>query len=149
MNVLRAACCVLTSGLLLAGCKADDPATPWEIVHGTATLAASKAVDTATYSQIFAYTGRSGSITVADDSIITGWIKFSPADSQHHFTGTLSLSAGDPLMTFSGIDPWKYRLLTSSAFPDTYGLVSDTVLTADLVGDATPEHYRVYWEFHK
>ena len=149
MSVLRVACCVMAVAIAVAGCKATDTsATPWEIVHGTSTVSAVKAVDTASYAQIVAFTGGGGSITVADDSSLSGWFKLAAADSQHHFTG--SVSFGDSAtMALSGITPWKYRLITSSAYPTTYGLVSDTVLTADLVGDAGLEHYRLYWELHR
>lgn len=148
MKRSRAVLCVLGVAVMTVGCKADDPATPWEIVHGTATVAVSKAVDTASYAQIVTFPGRSGSITVADDSTLTGWYKLFAADSQHHFTGTVSLTP-EPVISLTGVIPWKYRLLTSPDFADTYGLVSDTVLTDNLVGDATLEHYRLYWEFHK
>ena len=149
MRVLRVGCWVLAGATALAGCKATDTsATPWEIVHGTSTIAAAKAVDTATYAQIVAFTGAGGTITVADDSSLTGWFKLAAADSQDHFTG--SVSFGDSArMALSGITPWKYRLITSSAYPNTYGLVSDTVLTANLVGDAGLEHYRLYWELQR
>ena len=144
-----AGCWVLGAALAVAGCKATDTsATSWEIVHGTSTVVAAKAVDTATYAQIVAFTGAGGTITVADDSSLAGSFKLAAADSQDHFTG--SVSFGDSaLMALSGITPWKYRLITSSAYPDTYGLVSDTVLTKDLVGDSGLEHYRLYWELHR
>jgi hypothetical protein len=148
MNMLRVACCVLGSALVLSGCKADDPPTTWEIVHGTATLAAAKAIAESSFTEIVALSGRSGSLTVADDTTLSGWYRLSPADSQHHFTGTLTLGP-DPIMALSGVTPWQYHLLTNPDFADTYALVSDTVLTANLVGDATLERYRLYWEFHK
>lgn len=148
MRVLSAGCWVLVA--LTAGCKGTEPsATPWEILHGTSTVAVSKAVDTATYAEIVTLTGRSGSITVADDSTLSGWFKLSPADSQHHFTGSVSFGGGGATMSLTGFSPWKYRVITSSGFPDTYGLVSDTVLTANLVGDGALEHYRLYWELHR
>lgn len=140
---------VLGAALIATGCKTDPVPTPYEIVHGTASLAASKAVDDSQFTQLVAYSGRSGSLTVADDSTLSGWFKLSPADSQHHFTGSVTFGPGDPIMALSGVTPWKYRVATSPDFPDTYALISDTVLTADLVGDATLEKYRLYWEFHK
>lgn len=143
-----AACCTLV--LAVIGCGTTEPsATPWEILHGTSTVAASKAVDTTTYAQIVALSGMSGSITVADDSTLTGWFKLFPADSQHHFTGSVSFGSGGTTMSLTGFSPWKYRVITGSSFPDIYGLVSDTTLTADLVGDAGLEHYRQYWELHR
>ena len=145
-----AAGCVLGATMLLAGCKATDTsATPWEIVHGTSAVSVSKAVDTASYAEIVTLSGRSGSITVADDSTVAGWFKDSASDSLHHFTGTLSFGGGGVTMSLSGYTPWKYRVITSSSFPNTYGLVSDTVLTANLVGDAGLEHYRLYWELQR
>ena len=150
MKVLSAGCWVLGVALLAAGCETDaNSATPWEIVHGTSSLAASKAVDDTTFSEFVSYSGRSGVLTVVDDSTIRGWIRYSPADSQHHFTGTVSFGTGDPIMALAGVMPWKYRVITSPDFPDTYALISDTVLTANLVGDAALEKYRLYWEFQR
>lgn len=143
-----AGCWVLVA--LTAGCNATEPSTtPWDILRGTSTVAVSKGVDTASYAEIVTLTGRSGSITIADDSTVTGWFKDSASDAQHHFTGSISFGGGGVMMSLTGYSPWKYRVITSGDFPDTYGLVSDTVLTADLVGDAGPEHYRLYWELHR
>lgn len=136
--------------VVVAGCKATEPsATPWEVVHGTSTVTASRAVDTASYATIAVLSGRSGSITVADDSSLTGWFKFAPGDSEHAFTGAVTFGTGGGTVTLTGVSPWKYRLITLNDFPDTYGLVSDTVLTANLVGDSGLEHYRLYWELHR
>lgn len=143
-----AGCWVMVA--LVAGCKTTEPsATPWEVLHGTSVVTDSKAVDTATYAEIVTLTGRSGSITVADDSTLTGWFEDSAGDSQHHFTGSVSFGADGVTMSLTGFSPWKYRVITSGSFPDTYGLVSDTVLATDLVGDAGLERYRLYWELHR
>ena len=141
---------VVFAAMFLVGCKTEDnSATPWEILHGTSSLAASKAVSDTTFLEFVSYSGRSGVLTVGDDSTIHGWIRYTPADSQHQFTGTVRFGTGDPIMALAGVMPWKYRVITSPGFPDTYAVISDTVLTANLVGDAALEKYRLYWEFHR
>ena len=149
MRVRSAGCWVLGAALVLTGCKTDSKnATPWEVIHGSSVLAASKALDPATHAEIVNYTGRSGELTVADDSTVTGWRKLGPADSVA-VTGTVAFIGDSAVMTLTGVTPGEYAVLTSPDFPDTYALLSTAILTADITGDPTPEQYRVYWEFHR
>jgi hypothetical protein len=149
MRVLTAGWLVLGLALLASGCKTDsNNATPWEIIHGTSMLAASKAVAPATRAEIVNYTGRSGKLTVADDSTITGWRRLGPADSVA-IMGTVTFIGDSAVMTLTGVTPGEYAVLTSPDFPDTYALLSTAILTADITGDPATEQYRVYWEFHR
>ncbi|MBW8771866.1 MAG: hypothetical protein JF590_01010 [Gemmatimonadetes bacterium] len=148
MKALSAGYWVLGATILLAGCKsADDPATPWEIIHGTASLTASKAVAPTTHAEIVNYTGRSGKLTVADDSTVTGWRKIG-ADSAA-VTGTVTFIGDSAVMTLTGLAPGEYAVITNGDFPTTYGLVSTAILTADITGDPATEQYRVYWQFDR
>lgn len=134
--------------VVVAGCKADAPPTPWEIIGGTASLADSKAVTPTSIEQIVDYPTRTGSITVASDSSVTGWIKFSAADSES-FTGTVSAVGDSLIMTLTGLTPSEYAVGTSPDFVDTYALLSTAVINSDVTGDGTPEQHRLYWEFHR
>ncbi len=153
MNGLRTACCGLRVGVLLllvtsAACNtADNSATPWEIIHGSATLTGSKAVTPATRAEIVNYTGRSGKLTVADDSTVTGWRKIG-VDSAA-VTGTVTFIGDSAVMTLTGLTPGEYAVITRSDFPGTYALVSTAILTADITGDPATEQYRVYWQFER
>ena len=154
MNGLRTADCVLRTGvaailLLGVGCKApDEGPTPWEIVHGTAALAASKAVHPDSLTQLASYPTRTGTITVADDSGVAGWIRLTAIDTAF-FTGTLTDDGSGLLVTLTGLTPGEYTVITSGSFPDTYALLSTAILTSDVTGDAVPEQHRIYWEFHR
>ena len=149
MRVLSAGCWVLGVAAIAAGCKTDTKtATPWEIIHGTSTLAASKALDPATHAELVNYPGRSGKLTVAADSTVTGWRKLGPGDSVA-VSGTVSFIGDSAVMTLTGFTPGQYAVLTSPDFPDTYALLSTAILTADITGDPATEQYRVYWEFHR
>ena len=150
MRVLRPKCWVLGGIVLVAigGCKTEDPPTPWAIIRGTASLADSKAVTPTTIEQIVDYPTRTGAITVASDSSVTGWIKLTAADSAQTFTGSV-VAVGDSLvMTLTGLTPGEYAVRTSPEFGDTYALLSTAIINSDVTGDATPEQHRLYWEFH-
>lgn len=148
MKVLSAGYWVLGAALLASGCKTEDnSATPWEIIHGSATLTASKAVAPTTRAEIVNYTGRSGKLTVADDSTVTGWRKIG-ADSAA-VTGTVSFIGDSAVMTLTGLTPGEYAVITSPDFPTTYALISTAILTADIAGDPATEQYRVYWQFER
>ena len=93
MNGLRTADCGLRTLAMLAlilvgGCKADEEPTAWEIVQGTAILAASKAVNPDTRAMIVDY-DRTGFITVNADSTISGQIALAPGLTAN-FTGLLT-----------------------------------------------------------
>lgn len=138
----------LLTALLGCSTPADDRGTPWETLHGTAALASSKAVDPSTRAEIVNYTGRSGTLTVADDSTVTGRIKLSASDSVD-LTGVLTFIGDSAVMTLTGVTPGEYAVITSPNFPDTYALLSTAILTANITGDPATEQYRVYWEFHR
>jgi len=149
MRAIRVGYWVLGVAMITVGCKTDaSHTTPWEIIHGTSSLVSSKAVDPTTHAEIVNYTGRSGKLTVADDSTVTGWRKLGPADSVA-VTGTVSFIGDSAVMTLTGFTPGEYAVLTSPDFPDTYALLSTAILTADITGDPATEQYRVYWEFHR
>jgi hypothetical protein len=149
-NVLRVGYWVLGAAVVgLVGCGTTTPsATPWEIIHGTSTLALSKALTPVTHTEIVNYTGRTGKLTVADDSTITGWRKLNAGDSAA-VTGTVTFIGDSVVMTLTGVTPSEYTVLTSPSFPSTYALLSTAILNTDITGDGTPEQYRVYWEFHR
>ena len=153
MRVSRAACCGLRVGLSLliatvAACKTEDnSATPWEIIQGSATLTASKAVTPATHAELVAYSGRSGKLTVAADSTVIGWRKIG-VDSAA-VTGTVTFIGDSAVMTLTGLAPGEYAVITRSDFPNTYALISTAILTADITGDPATEQYRVYWQFER
>ena len=139
---------LLLSALLLTGCQADDPPSPWEIIRGTAKLTANVAVDSATGNPLVTYTGRTGQLTIAADSSVTGWIK-APGSDTMHLTGTVTADGGRLLLQWTGASPTLYKVLTNSDFPSTYALLSVDVLHADLVGTPALESYMVYWEFDR
>ena len=151
MTVLRAGFWVLGAVVMIsvAGCPADeDLPTQWEIIEGTAALTASIAVDSATGIPLVTYGSRTGQLTIAADSSVTGWIKI-PANDTMHFTGIVTSEAGDLLLEWTGSTPTIYRVLTDPNYPTTYALISLDVLHANLVGDPALESYLVYWEFHR
>jgi hypothetical protein len=148
MKVLNAGSCVLGIALLVSGCKTDDhSATPWEVIHGTASLTLSKAVTPTDHAELVNYAGRTGRLTVADDSTVTGWRKIG-ADSAA-VNGTVAFIGDSAVMTLTGLTPGEYAVITSPDFPDTYALISTAILTADITGDPATEQYRVYWQFER
>ena len=154
MKVLRAACCGLRAGVLLllvtsAGCKTEDnSATPWEIMHGSATLTASAAVVPDTRSPLASYPTRTGHLVVADDSTVSGVIHLTVTDSAV-VTGTLVEVGSGWVMTLNGLTPSEYTVLTNAGFATTYGLVSTAIINSDVTGDLTPEQHRIYWQFER
>ncbi|MEP6745019.1 MAG: hypothetical protein ABJB33_05940 [Gemmatimonadota bacterium] len=148
-RVLRAACWVLRGSLVMTvigsgGCKSqDDAPTPWEIVQGTAALAASKALDPTTGGVLGDFPTRTGSLTVADDSSVTGWIRLVAGDTT--FINGNVVNDGGLVMTLTGLTPVEYAIITDGGFPTTYALLSTaTVSGGDVVGA-----HKVYWEFHR
>jgi hypothetical protein len=143
---------VLGSGLLLAavlvGCKAEpDQPSAWEIIEGTATLTASRSIDSATGNSLVNHTGRTGRLTIGADSSVTGWLKFAGQDTMH-VTGDVSEDDG-LILTWTGATPTVYRIVTNGSFPTTYALISLDVFHGDIVGDGADEIYLVYWEFDR
>jgi hypothetical protein len=153
MNGLRTAGCGLRAFIALAlvanaGCGTEpDSATPWEIIHGTASLTSSKAVTPTDHAELVNYSGRSGRLTVADDSTVTGWRKIG-ADSAA-VNGTVTFIGDSAVMTLTGLTPGEYAVITRSDFPGTYALLSTAILTANITGDPATEQYRVYWQFER
>jgi hypothetical protein len=141
------------SGLLLAavlvGCKAEpDQPSPWEIIEGTATLTASRAIDSATGNSLVNYTAsRTGQLTIGADSGVTGWLKFVGQDTMY-VTGEVSEDNG-LVLTWTGATPTVYRIVTNGSFPTTYALISLDVFHGDIDGDPADEIYLVYWEFDR
>ena len=153
MSGLRTADCVLRVAFAIslfgtAGCKADDDPTAWEIIRGTAALAASAAVVPDTRVPLASYPSRTGSLTIGEDSSVTGWIRLAVGDTAF-VTGTVAAEGGDLLMTLTGLTPGEYTIITDGAFPDTYGLLSTTILNSDVTGTADPELHRIYWQFER
>jgi hypothetical protein len=149
MKLARAGWWVLGATLLAAGCKTDDNrATPWEIIHGTATLTASAEVVPDTRAPLVSHPTRTGHLTVADDSTVTGVIHLGASDSAV-VTGTVVEVGGDWVMTLNGLTPSEYTLITDGSFATTYGLLSTAILTANITGDPATEQYRVYWQFER
>lgn len=148
-RVLRAACWVLRGSLVMTvigngGCKSqDDAPTPWEIVHGTAALTASKSLDPVTGAVLGNFATRTGSLSVTDDSTVTGWIKLAAGDTAF-VTGTV-VNDGGLVMTLTGLTPVEYEVITDGSFPNTYGLLSTATVTG---GDVVGAH-KVYWEFQR
>lgn len=130
--------------LLLGACKADDQPTAWEIVHGTSTLTASKALQPDSGTVLGDFPTRTGSLTVADDSTVTGWIKLAAGDTVHITAGTVVQSSG-LVMTLPGLTPAEYKVITDGDFPHTYGLLSTASVSG---GDVVPLH-KVYWQFER
>ena len=139
--------CLLTA--VLAGCKAEtDEPTPWEIIEGTATLTASRAVHPTTNASFATY-ARIGTLTIGSDSSVTGWIRMAVGDTAF-FTGTVVLDGDDLVMTVAGdLTPTEYTIITNGSFPTTYALLSTTILNGNVDGTAGNEDYRVYWEFDR
>lgn len=149
MNVLRAAYCVLGATLLAAGCKTEDnSATPWEILHGSATLVGSAAVVPDTRALIVDYPTRTGHLVVADDSTVSGVIHLGASDSAI-VTGSVTEVGGGWVMTLNGLTPSEYTVITDGHFATTYGLVSTAIINSDVTGDLTPELHRIYWQFER
>ena len=144
MKVLSSGCLVLGAALLFGGCKADEQPTAWEIIHGTAALTASKALHPDSGTVLGDFPTRTGSLTVADDSTITGWIALAMGDTVHITAGTVTKSGG-LVMTLPGLTPAEYTVLTDGDFPGTYGLLSTATVTG---GDAVALH-KVYWQFER
>ena len=145
MKMLRALGLIVL--LASAGCKTEDPPTPWEIIHGTGNLVGSKALHPTTNAQIVDYPTRTGTLTVSGDSTISGAITLSVGNTVP-FTGTVTKD-GDYFMTLTGLTPSEYRVLTDPDFPDTYALLSTSIINSDITGDAIPEQHRIYWEFQR
>ena len=144
MRVLTAGCWVLGAVLLASGCKTDDPPSAWEIVRGTASLVASKSLHPTTGTVLADFPTRTGSLTVASDSSVTGWIKLAAGDTVFFTAGVVTNDA-DLVMTLPGLVPAEYTVITDGDFPDTYGLLSTASVTD---GDVAALH-KVYWEFQR
>jgi hypothetical protein len=142
MKMLSAGYWVLGAALLASGCKTDDPATPWEIIRGTASLVASKSLHPTTGAVLGDFPTRTGSLTVAADSTVTGWIRLAAGDTVFFTAGVVANDAG-LVMTLPGLVPAEYTVITDGDFPDTYGLLSTASVTD---GDVAALH-KVYWEF--
>ena len=134
--------------LFAAGCAAqDDKPSAWEIVHGTASLTASKSLHPSTGAVLGEFPTRTGQLVVGDDSTVTGWIKLAAGDTVHITTGTI-VNDGGLVMTLPELspdEPVEYTVLTSGDFPDTYGLIS----TASVSGGDVGALHKVYWEFSR
>jgi hypothetical protein len=135
---------------MLVGCKAErDEPTPWEIIEGTADLTDSKAVHPTTRAPFADYDSRIGTLTIAADSSVTGWIRMAAGDTAF-FTGNVVLDGDDWVMTVAGdLTPTEYTIITDGGFPTTYALLSTTILNGNVDGIAGNEDYRVYWEFDR
>jgi len=134
--------------LLLGSCKAEDSATPWEIIHGSATLTASADVVPDTHAPLASYPSRTGHLVVADDSTISGVIHLGASDSAV-VTGTVVEVGNGWVMTLNGLTPNEYTLITDGQFATTYGLISTAIINSDVTGDLTPEEHRIYWQFER
>ena len=137
------------AALLLAGACAAQEERPsaWEIVRGTAALAASKSLHPSTGAVLGDFPTRTGQLVVADDSTVTGWIKLAAGDTVFITAGTV-VSDGGLVMTLPEMapdEPTEYAVVTDGDFPDTYGILSTASVTD---GDVAALH-KVYWEFHK
>lgn len=150
MKALRPGTWVLGASLaiLLAGCKTEDPPTPWEIIEGTAALTVSAAVHPTTRANIVSYPSRIGQLTIGEDSAVAGWIRLSIGDTVF-VTGTVIADGGDLVMTLTGLTPTEYVVFTDASYPTTYGLVSTAILNSDVTGDGNPEQHRIYWQFER
>lgn len=127
-----------------AGCKAEDPPSEWEIIRGTAALAASKSLHPDSGTTMGNFPTRTGSLTVAEDSTVTGWIKMAAGDTVHITAGVVVNESG-LVMNLPGLDPSEYEVITSGDYPDTYALLS----TAAVTGGDVPGLHLVYWEFNQ
>jgi len=134
--------------LALSSCKTEDLPTTWEIIHGTAELTISAAVHPDTRAPIVSYETRTGELTIKDDSTTEGWIKLAAGDTVD-LVGQVTRDEGTWYVTFDDLLPAEYKIITNGEFAGVYGLVSTSVLTSNIVGDATPENYRVYWQFER
>lgn len=130
--------------LLLGACKSEDPPSSWEIIHGTASLTASKALHPDSGTVLGDFPTRTGSLTVADDSTVTGWIKLAAGDTVFIATGTVTNSGG-LVMTLPALTPAEYEVITDGDFPHTYGLLS----TASVSGGDVVAPHKVYWQFER
>lgn len=144
----RAALPLLLSALVLAGCETEDPPTPWEIIKGTAPLTISAAVHPTTRVSLATYPSRTGTLTIADDSTTSGWIRMAAGDTVF-LTGAVVKEGSGWIVTFDDLVPAEYNIITSGDYPDTYGLVSTAILTSDVTGDAVAEQHRIYWQFER
>ena len=149
MKVLSAGCWVLGGMLLVSGCKTEDnSATPWEILHGTSALTASAAVVPDTRALIVSYPARTGRLTVADDSTVSGVIHIGATDSAV-VTGTVVEVGSGWVMTLNGLSPSEYTVITDGQFATTYGLISTAIINSDVTLDGNPELHRIYWQFER
>lgn len=145
----RARALLLTTLVLgLAACDKEDAPSQWEIIHGTATLELSAAVHPDSRAQLASYPSRTGSLTIADDSSTTGWIRIAAGDTVF-LEGTLTREGGSTIITFNDLMPAEYTVITNGDFPDVYALLSTSVINSDVTGDAVPEPHRTYWQFGK
>jgi hypothetical protein len=135
---------LLASTLTLDGCKSDDPPSAWEIIQGTASLTASKSLHPDSNTVLGDFPSRTGSLVVADDSTVTGWIRMAAGDTIHITDGIVTRE-GDLLMTLPGLTPAEYTILTDGDFPGTYGLLSTSAVTGGDVGAL----HKVYWQFER
>ena len=153
MKALSAGCWVLGGSALIAAlfvtaCKTEDSATPWEIMHGSASLTGSAAVVPDTRAPLASYPSRTGHLVVADDSTVAGVIHLSVSDSAV-VTGTVVEVGSGWVMTLNGLTPSEYTVITDGQFATTYGLVSTAIINSDVTGDLTPEQHRIYWQFER
>lgn len=140
---------LLVSTLLVAaGCEKDEQPSPWEIIHGTAALEMSAALHPTTHAQLATYPSRTGSLVIGDDSTTSGWIRVAAGDTVQ-LTGKVTKEGSGLIVTFDDLVPAEYEILTDGDFPDTYGLLSTSVLYADVTGDAVAENHRIYWQFSR
>lgn len=145
---IRHSIALLLVGATLVGCGKDDPPSQWEIIHGTATLEFSAAVHPDTRAALATYPTRTGSLTIADDSVVSGWVRIAAGDTVD-LVGVLTREGGETLITFDSLVPAEYTVITDGDFPDTYGLLSTSIIYSDVTGDAVAENHRTYWQFSR
>jgi hypothetical protein len=134
--------------LALAGCKADEKPTTWEILEGSAELTMSAALHPTTRASLATYGSRTGGITIHADSTTTGWIRIAAGDTVQ-LDGVVTKEGNDWFITFDDLVPAEYEVITDGDFPDSFGLISTTILNSDVTGDAVPEQHRIYWQFER
>jgi hypothetical protein len=139
---------ILAGTLGLGACQKDDPPSQWEIISGTATLELSAAVDPTTHTQLATYPTRTGSLTIADDSTVSGWVRIAAGDTVD-LVGILTHEGGETLITFDSLVPAEYSVITNGDFRDTYALLSTSILYSNVNEDPAPENHRLYWQFSK
>jgi len=134
--------------LALPACKADEKPSTWEIIQGDAELTMSAALHPSTRATLATYASRTGEISIHDDSTTSGWIRIAAGDTVQ-LDGVVTKEGGDWFVTFDDLLPAEYEVITDGDFPDSFGLISTTVLNSDVTGDAVPEQHRIYWQFER